>query len=348
MTGPTRPTRPIRPMRTATVLAPAKLNLWLEVLHRRADGFHELDTGMVAIELFDRVQLAPAPARGVRLSLAGPHASADVPAGAENLVVRAVEQALARAERLGAAAGGADIMLEKAIPSQSGMGGASSDAAAALRAVELALAVDLGADFRTGVLAELGSDCVFFDAARATGAAVCTGRGEVVRPASSPDRGWMFALFTPEVRCPTAAIYRALEIPLSRQPRLPRVRRELFSMAASEARTRLFNDLEKAAADVVPELARWRGLLESVGAGHFRLSGSGSTFFGLFDDPSEAEATVDRIVSTARAKGLAIRGRWVVRPARTSSESDVSGVRGDSPPSGIPSRPNGWGPERPR
>ena len=131
-----------------------------------------------------------------------------------------------------------------------------------------------------------------------------------------------FALVTPVVPCPTGAIYGALEFPLSPQGRLPTVREELFSMAASEARTRLFNDLERAAAQAAPELARWRKILESSAAGHFRLSGSGSTFFGLFDDRAEAEATVDRIASAARAESLAIRGRWVVRPAGPESSRD--------------------------
>src|SRR5436305_2766793 len=110
------------------VLAPAKLNLFLEILGRRPDGYHELESLMVAVDLHDTLHLAVDPSGAITLRCDDP----TLPAGRENLVVRA-------AERLKAESGcplGAAIELDKAIPAQAGLAGGSSDAAAALVALD--------------------------------------------------------------------------------------------------------------------------------------------------------------------------------------------------------------------
>lgn len=295
------------------VAAPAKVNPLLSVLGRRPDGFHELDTLLLAVELGDTLVLERADE--LTCVLRGPFATADVPTDDRNLAVRAARAAL---EQVGGGAG-ARLVLHKDVPSQAGLGGGSSDAAAAVAGVEALYGVDLGAEARAALLAGLGSDCLFFDAARETGCARATGRGEVLEVLPAPeglDGEWWVAIVTPEERCPTAEVYGALggafESSLSPPPQVPTVR-ALVEMRASEARGHLHNGLEAAALAVRPGLLRWRDCFEAAGEGHFRLSGSGSSFFGLYDTAGLASEGLVRVLAEARRRELAVRGRWVTR-----------------------------------
>lgn len=292
-------------------LAPAKLNLYLEITGRRADGFHTLDTWMLALALHDelRVELRAEP--GLELRLTGPHASADVPADERNLVWRAARATL---DALGETRG-ALLELEKHVPSQSGLGGASSDAAATVLALERACAAELGDARRSALLRALGADCAFFVEAADTGWARLAGRGDELVAAPRLPSDWRFALIVPEVRCPTADVYRAARIPLSGHVRLPSLQPAWFDAPAASARQQCFNRLEAAAFEVAPELARWRALFDAHGAGYVRLTGSGSAFYGLCADDAEAHALVERCTAAARAAGLASRGQWVLAPA---------------------------------
>jgi hypothetical protein len=142
---------------------------------------------------------------------------------------------------------GVDLRLVKRIPSQSGLGGGSSDAAAAWLATAAALAlegsVDLDAE-RDAALARLGSDTVFFARAADTGAAWCTGRGEKVASVASP-RGWSVALVTPDVAASTASVYAALNSPLSRRAGVPSLHpADGFPLPAVAARSREIATLE--------------------------------------------------------------------------------------------------------
>lgn len=304
------------------VLAPAKVNPLLEVLGRRADGYHEVRTVLLALELADRVVASAdpeLPPGAVELEVAGPHASPDVPRGPENLAHRAARAALERVRELSGVAPGVRLELSKNVPSQAGLGGGSSDAAAALAAVEALAGVDLGAEWRNGRLARLGADCAFFDVARSTGAALCTGAGERVEVLPAPDPAWWVGLVTPAARCPTGQVFSALEFPLSRPARPPNVRESLH-MRAVLARRDAYNQLEEAALAAAPELRRWRAVLDAAGASHFRLAGSGSSFFGLFESADAARAAVERVVGDAGRRALALRGRWVTRSAGHGSK----------------------------
>ncbi|HJP02204.1 MAG TPA: hypothetical protein QF764_10590, partial [Planctomycetota bacterium] len=186
------------------VLAPAKINLTLELRGRRADGFHELRTHLLALELADELRVATRPGEGVALEVSGLGAGGEVPGDEENLAWRAAAVALAAAREAGLARGvGLTVELVKRIPAQAGLGGASSDAAAALAASAAVLGLDLAgaerAEWAREALAELGSDCPFFLEAAATGLALCEGRGERVRPVAAESVGdWSVVLVTPE------------------------------------------------------------------------------------------------------------------------------------------------------
>lgn len=295
----------------AVALAPAKINLFLELLARRPDGFHELDTWMLALDWCDRVTARATESPGVALELAGPAASADVPADERNLAWRAAERLLVA---LGEARGLA-LTLHKEIPSQSGLGGASSDAVATLLAAQRALGRNLPAAELADLAGKLGSDCAFFLGAAATGFAHCTGRGELVRPIALPAHPPSVLLLVPEVRCPTAAVYAAARFPLRGHRPLPTLPPSWFDVPTTAARALLFNRLESAAAEVAPELREWRVLFESLEAGHARLTGSGSAFFVLCSGRAEGADLERRCTLEARRRGLGLRASRVLEPA---------------------------------
>ena len=304
------------------VEAPAKLNLFLEVLARRTDGYHELDTLMLAVDLCDRLRVRRTSDGQVSLRVSGEQATADIPSDARNLAVRAALEALALARRCGAAqaSDGVELELDKRIPSQAGLGGASSDAAAALQAVELALDWKASEAQAGELLAALGSDTVFFRQAARFGAARCTGRGEHVEALELPAPVHLALIVTPDFGAPTPLVYRALENPLSWAGQ----RRTLQSCFTSETSAggardgawRPFNRLEEAACRALPRLEAWRAVLRAASDGQFCLSGSGSSFFALLDNPDLAQRLRTRVVSALQSAGLSPRGLWVVRPPR--------------------------------
>src|SRR5439155_448213 len=153
------------------VLAPAKINLHLEVLRRRADGYHDLETLMVAVGLYDTLEFKDDSSGDVRLSCDRP----DLSTGPDNLICRAAD--LLRQRFI--VSRGATIRLWKRIPLAAGLAGGSSDAAATLAGLNLVWRLGLANEELARLGAELGSDVSFFCAGPA---AWCTGRGEIVRP----------------------------------------------------------------------------------------------------------------------------------------------------------------------
>jgi len=193
------------------IWTPAKLNLFLEVLSRRDDGFHEIETLMTPVSLFDTLRLSLSDDRGIdlqcRWSTAGVEGSAagDLPAREENLVYRA----LIRLRQRSGVDRGLQVQLVKRIPSASGLGGGSSDAAAALVGANLLWELNWSADRLSSVAAELGSDIPFF---LAGGAAVCRGRGERVEPVwAGPPQS--VVLVRPPQGLSTAAVYQRTTVP---------------------------------------------------------------------------------------------------------------------------------------
>ncbi|HUR28032.1 MAG TPA: hypothetical protein VM509_07590 [Planctomycetota bacterium] len=302
------------------VLAPCKVNPTLVVISRRPDGFHELDTTFLALALADELELSPVHGRAATLRVEGPLASPDIPSDGRNLARRACSLALAIARAAGRETPeDFDIRLTKTVPSQAGLGGGSSDAAAAALGVARATGLSPADPRLTAALAELGSDPAFFLFASATGHARGRGRGERidVLPALST-RPWV-VLLTPDVGAPTELVYRSLVV--DADPSLQRARGEERTAAWTSASTvdamrlALCNDLEPAAIRAVPALGHWRTFLDRRGAGHFGLAGSGSSFFGLFAAEAEGRGELDRLSREARESGLALRGAWLTRAA---------------------------------
>ncbi len=260
--------------------APAKTNLFLEVPRRRPDGFHDLDTVFVELDLADTLELDPLPAGDLALEVVPLEDQAEaVPAGPDNLVWRAADALRRRAGRPDL---GARLRLTKRIPAGGGLGGGSSDAAAALRGLDALWETHLGDAALAALAAELGSDVAFF---LRGGLQRGSGRGERLEPLPLPPGPLDLVLLFPPFPCPTPAVYRALAPHLPATPRDPAAL--LTALAAGDPAAvagELFNRLEAPAFDLHPSLAELkRDLARRPGVLGALLSGSGSTLFALTD-----------------------------------------------------------------
>ncbi len=261
-----------------SVRCPAKLNLFLEVVERRPDGYHNLDTVMQAVDLYDDLEIVAQPDAGLSLECSDPC----LPCDETNLVLRA---ALALRRAAGGSAG-ARFRLAKRIPMQAGLGGGSSDAAGALVGLNQAWGLGLSTEDLRQVAAAVGSDVAFF---LYGGTARCRGRGELVEPVPV-NAQFHYILLFPGVGVSTAEAYARLRFPLT--PRGPSASIVFDSLLAGDVTglgRALFNRLEGPAFGIHPSLAEAKrrlaasGLFEGV-----CMSGSGSALFGLCR-PEDAE-----------------------------------------------------------
>ena len=257
-----------------TIHAPAKLNLTLDVLGKRSDGFHELESLMVTVGRYDTLTFAPA--ERFSLTVTG---AAGVPSDGRNLVHRA-------AHALAAAAGvepHAAVVLHKRIPHEAGLGGGSSDAAAALAGLNELWDLGFGWDRLTEIAAELGSDVPFFLAGAAAG--VVRGRGERVEPIAAGSPRWA-VIAKPPVGLSTAGVFAAWGGRASRRATGGAV--EAFRRRGGRLGAALSNDLDAPAAELEPALAAERDAFARLGLTRSCLSGSGTSRFALC--PSAAAA----------------------------------------------------------
>jgi 4-diphosphocytidyl-2-C-methyl-D-erythritol kinase len=254
-----------------SVEAFAKVNRDLRVLGKRPDGYHELDTIFQTIDLTDRMDFLEREDDEVQLTIEG----ASLPVSEENLVLRAARALLARA----GVTRGADIHLSKKIPVGGGLGGGSSNAAATLRALAALWKLSLTDADLHALAAAIGSDVPFF---LVGGRARGTGRGAILRPLADGPEEWLVLVFPP-FSLSTAVVYAALSAPpLTDSPRPSNLRSSDPSCGPDR------NDLEPAAESLQGGLRRFRLALSDLGATSARLSGSGSTVFGVFGDEESA------------------------------------------------------------
>jgi 4-diphosphocytidyl-2-C-methyl-D-erythritol kinase len=264
----------VRTSSAVSVRAPAKVNLFLEVLGKRPDGFHEIATLMVAVNLYDGLTFTEAPAGRLVLTCDDPRLSV----GPDNLVWRA-------ADRLRQRTGcnrGAHIHLTKRIPMAAGLAGGSSDAAATLAGLNALWDLGLETPKLAEIAAEIGSDIAFFFA---TPAAWCTGRGEVVEPAPL-GRSLDFLLVCPSVGLSTADVYRNVTVP-QRAESGDAIRRALAQGDVAGIGRNLHNRLQAPAERLSPTVGELARLLDRHRPTGARMSGSGSSLFALGRDRQE-------------------------------------------------------------
>lgn len=278
-----------------TEFAPAKINLALHVTGQRRDGYHLLDSLVVFADIGDRLTLVPCAAPGISLTVKGPQARAlSGPAG-ENLVLKAA--ALFRPGK------GAELTLHKELPVAAGLGGGSSDAAAALRALARAWRQPLPAP---EALRALGADvpvCLLAESARMRGI------GERLEPLALPPFG--LVLINPRIALETGAVFAALAE--KQNPALPEPPSRFASaetLASYLRHTR--NDLEAPAIREVPEIGTALAALAAApGCLLARMSGSGASSFGLFPDLTTAQ-TAGRALQKAAPHWWVAAGRALV------------------------------------
>lgn len=270
------------------VWAPAKVNLFLEVLSRRPDGYHDLASLMVAVGLFDTLVLTDSASGDLRLSTTDP----TLTVGPENLVYRAA--ALLR-ERTGCRRG-ASMRLIKRIPLAAGLAGGSSDAAAALTGLNRLWRLGLRREELARLGAELGSDVAFFFSGPA---AWCTGRGEIVRPLALGRPLW-FVVVKPPVGLSTAQVFRGVTVPAA-----PVSGDEACRAAGAGDVERLgrclHNRLQPVAEAACPEVARLSGFLAGLRPAGSLMSGSGTSVFALCRDRTEAGRVAGAVAGPGRS-----------------------------------------------
>lgn len=264
------------------IAAPAKTNLWLRILGKREDGFHEIETRMVKLGLADRVRLKWRDDDEVILRCSDP----DLPTGEDNLVVKAVRALEQHTDKVFSVS----LDLEKHIPSGAGLGGGSSDAAAVLRALNEMASLHLPEAELAAVGATIGSDIPFFIYDRPCD---CRGRGEIVVPISAEEVPPTFPIFLykPDFGIAASWAYRRY---------LESAEYAGFTYAPQSGPWGdMVNDLERPVFEKFPvlgDLKSW--LLAQPGVRAALLSGSGSTMLAVMEEDADgaalAEATKER------------------------------------------------------
>ena len=255
-------------------VAPAKINLSLRVLRTREDGFHEIETRMAPISLYDSLQVEPADAFEFRAD------DPSLPMGDDNLVVRAADLFFSRIKREAMVR----IVLTKKIPHGAGLGGGSSDAAATLRLLNRFIDAKLPMEELSALAAKLGSDVPFF---LSDGAGICRGRGELIERAPLPAR-LNLLLLKPPFAVATAWAYSrwgdAREIPDANY-RAQQFADEVF-----------VNDLERPVFEKFVFLSRMKTwLLAQSQIAVALMAGSGSTMFAILADRRSADALIEKV-----------------------------------------------------
>ena len=271
---------------TIRLTAPAKVNLSLDIIGRRDDGYHLLDSIVVFTTFGDQIDLSPASGDSVRVS--GPFAASLTAAG-DNICLRA----LSAFREAGGEAGPLAIHIDKQIPVGAGLGGGSSDAAAMLRHLNGASAHPLSEEQLAAVALSLGADvpvCLAGTAQRMQGI------GEILTPLEPPPRGHL-VLARPDAMLATGEVFR----------RWQQARRAGAASDTGSRPDRIIaagNDLEAAATTLVPAIGTVLvSLRDCEGIIAAQMSGSGTACFGLFEDAG---------VAATAAQRLADSGLWAV------------------------------------
>ncbi len=269
--------------------SPAKVNLRLEILKRREDGYHEIRTVFQKVSLHDTLHFSLTKRKGISIETDDPH----LPTGKENLVYQAILLLLNRSNYQG----GIRVFIEKRIPLGAGLGGGSSNAATTLRALNQLLRLKLKKREMLALGAKIGADVPFF---LQEGSAVGRGIGERLRKIELP-RFW-YLLIYPNFQVSTRWAYQnSILTKIKYHINL----QKLFKSRAGIVQ-HLRNDLEKGVSMKHPEIAFMKKMLLSSGAKGTLMTGSGPTVFGLFFRETEARKAFRYLERRVKRKGWKI------------------------------------------
>ncbi|NOU87573.1 4-(cytidine 5'-diphospho)-2-C-methyl-D-erythritol kinase [Paenibacillus sp. LMG 31460] len=265
--------------------APAKINLSLDVLHKRSDGYHEVEMVMTMVDLADRIEMQELSRDTIIISSQAGY----IPLDEKNLAFQAARLIKDRYD----VKQGVYIHLDKQIPVAAGLAGGSSDAAATLRGLNRLWNLNIPMEELQVLGAELGSDVPFCVTG---GTAVARGRGEKLEPIVSPPQCWV-VLAKPPINVSTSEIYgklnaREIKHHPSTEGVLNAIREKRFDQLCGS----LGNVLEEVTLDLYPEVRHLKECMQRLGADGVLMSGSGPTVFGLVSK----EAKVPRIYNGLR------------------------------------------------
>ncbi|MFK7768812.1 MAG: 4-(cytidine 5'-diphospho)-2-C-methyl-D-erythritol kinase [Mariniblastus sp.] len=296
------------------IASPAKINLFLELHGRRPDGFHEIDTVMSAVSIFDRLSFTKRSDSSIQLKIQYPArgrqtAETDpIPTDDRNLIVKAVNLVRENSPN-SPCTPGMDIVLSKQIPSAAGLGGASSNAAAALIAANELWDLNLPKTHLEQLAAQLGSDIGFF---LTGGTAVCRGRGEQVQPIECP-AGHFILVAKPTAALSTADVFKQVSASddiRSSVPFIESVRLGQCNLIGKK----MFNRLEQFASGLASEIDELRKAFSNLNCLGHQMSGSGSSYFGLFPNAQSTRQAFRRLSS--RLPALRIFCTQTISPFR--------------------------------
>lgn len=268
--------------------APAKINLFLRVLRKRPDGYHDLVSLMQQISLYDELTYSLRP-EGIILSCPG----TDLPANEQNLIYRAARAIFNHTGYRG----GVEIILNKHIPSAAGLGGGSSDAATTMMALNDLCSLNVSQTVLMKIGAKLGADVPFFIFATS---AFATGVGDQLQ--KLPDLPKInLVLINPAFPLSTKTVYESLNLTLTKKKNnysIPRF------YGLGDVVRELHNDLEVVSMAMHPELHDFKSMLRQEGALGTLMSGSGPTLFGVFADEASAKEARDVIIKKVSGECL--------------------------------------------
>lgn len=284
---------------TLKISAPAKINLFLEVLNKRPDGFHNLNSLFQTVSLYDHLTFQLTDTGKIELELTGQVLTnqTPIPLDQTNLIARAWEAVREFIPHTK----GARVSLKKNIPIAAGLGGGSSDAAATIMAANRLLKLRLDSNQMAEIGLKIGSDIPFFFG---TGQALVSGRGEILNYSQYPTN-YHLIIVTPNLAVSTAEAYASLRIGLTKP-------KEPFSLSHYQTVMDFVNNIRNSVNDFeeahflsYPVLGKIKNGLLMIGASMVRMSGSGPTIFGLFLKPPDLKSGVpnaedDWIVNVAQ------------------------------------------------
>jgi 4-diphosphocytidyl-2-C-methyl-D-erythritol kinase len=285
-------------MDTITVHSPAKINLCLSVLGKRADGYHEVEMLMQMVGLADEVTVSlDGPGISVRCD------SAAVPSGERNIAWKAAAEML----RISGKDVGLAIEIKKNIPVAAGLGGGSGNAAAVLAAANRLLGLEFDRIRLAAIGARIGMDVPFFFFGPT---ALARGRGELLTELPPLPKFWVL-LVNPGFETSTAWVYKNVNLRLTKKVDCNKISRLTIRTIAQG----LHNDLETVTLSVHAIIGRIKDALFAQGAMGALMSGSGPTVFGIFETEAACRAA---------AKGLSPEG-WRLFPVATLTETPIAG-----------------------
>ncbi|AKL98589.1 4-(cytidine 5'-diphospho)-2-C-methyl-D-erythritol kinase [Endomicrobium proavitum] len=255
--------------------APAKVNLFLEITGKRPDGYHNLETIMQTISLYDELSFELSES-AIELECSDKNLASDE----SNIVFKAAK---VLKERYGVKAG-VKIFLKKEIPTGAGLGGGSSDAAAALKALVKIWKLNIEKEELQNIASKLGADVPFF---LTGGTALCEAIGDIVTPLKAIE-GIGIVLVNPGFGVPTAGVYKKIKFPLTNQRKINKIKTLICdgSFNTKDAFDSCFNRLEEFVLPDYPQIAEIKQVLTQLGCASL-MSGSGATVYGIFESASQ-------------------------------------------------------------